>query len=249
MIARLAPSLLLALATPAHAELTICNRTSYLMDAAFGLEKRAKVSTRGWFRIDPGQCRKVLDGALDADMVYVHARTPPLYGSAPLPQNGQAELCIRAGDFTMADARACPVSQQAPFSAARPSDTPKGPTVNLAEEADYDGAQAQLAGVQRLLTIAGYDAYPDRRRAGRQDASRAGALPQGAQSAADAAASPEFFDTLLKAAQDPAGVRLFLVQRHPIFGDGRARRRRDGRDRHARLVSRRRRKMPAAAGA
>ena len=37
---------------------------------------------------------------------------------------------------------------------------PKGPIVNLAEEADYDDAQARLAGIQRLLAIAGYDAYP-----------------------------------------------------------------------------------------
>ena len=76
------------------------------MDAAFGLEKRATVSTRGWFRIDPGQCRQVLDGPLDADMVYVHARTPPLYGSAPLPQNGEAELCVRDGDFRPSPTRA-----------------------------------------------------------------------------------------------------------------------------------------------
>ena len=43
---------------------------------------------------------------------------------------------------------------------ARPSDSPKGPAVNLAEEADYDDAQARLAGIQRLLVIAGYDANP-----------------------------------------------------------------------------------------
>jgi len=46
------------------------------------------------------------------------------------------------------------------FSAAKPSDSSKGPVVNLAEEADYDDAQARLAGIQRLLVISGYDAYP-----------------------------------------------------------------------------------------
>ena len=101
-----------------------------------------------------------MDGALDVDMVYVHARTPPVYGSAPMPQVGHAELCIRDTDFEIANARGCPVSQQARFTAAQPSDSPQGPTVNLAEEADYDDAQARLAGIQRLLAIAGYDAYP-----------------------------------------------------------------------------------------
>ncbi len=147
-------------ATPAHAELTLCNRTSYRVEAAIGLEKRANVATRGWFRIDPGACRQVVDGPLDVDMVYVHARTPAVYGSAPLPQASHAELCIRDGDFDIANARSCPLNQQARFTAARPSDSPKGPTVNLAEEADYDDTQARLAGIQRLLTIAGYDAYP-----------------------------------------------------------------------------------------
>jgi uncharacterized membrane protein len=197
--------LLIALATPAYAELTICNRTSYLMDTAFGLEKRATVSTRGWFRVDPGQCRKVLDAPLDADMVYLHARTRPLYGSAPLPQTGQAELCIRAGDFSIADARSCPLSQQVPFSAARPSDSPKGSTVNLAEEADYDGAQAQLAGIQRLLTIAGYDAYPIDGVEGTKTQVALARFLKDRSLAADAIASPDFFNTLLKAAQDPEG--------------------------------------------
>src|SRR5579872_1895709 len=135
---------------PARAELTLCNRTSYRVDAAIGLEKRANVETRGWFRIDPGACRQVVDGALDADMVYLHARTPAVYGGGPAPQNGQAELCVRDGDFDIPNARGCPMSQQARFAPAKPSDSPKGPTVNLAEEADYDDTQARLAGIQRL---------------------------------------------------------------------------------------------------
>jgi len=199
-------ALVLLAATPVRAELVLCNRTSYRMDAAIGLEKRATVATRGWFRIDPGQCRQVVDGALDADMVYLHARTPPVYGSAPLPSSGNAEFCIRDGDFEIGNARGCPVSQQARFSPARPSDTPKGPTVNLAEEADYDDAQARLAGIQRLLTIAGYDANPID---GVQGAKTQAALTKflaDRKLAADAASAPNFFDTLLDAARNPEGL-------------------------------------------
>ena len=193
-------------AHPAYAELTLCNRTSYRVDAAIGLEKRANVATRGWFRIDPGACRQVVDGALDADMVYVHARTPPVYGRAPMPQAGHAELCIRDGDFEIANARGCPVSQQARFTAAQPSDSPKGPTVNLAEEADYDDAQARLAGIQRLLAIAGYDAYPID---GVQGAKTQAALMKFLNERklpADAISKPDFFDTLLNAASNPEGI-------------------------------------------
>jgi uncharacterized membrane protein len=194
------------LATPAYAELTLCNRTSYQIEAAIGLEKRANVSTRGWFRVDPGQCRQVVDGALDVDMVFVHGRTPPVYGTAPLPQNGQAEFCIRDANFDIANGRGCPVSQQARFSAARPSDSPKGPVVNLAEEADYDDAQARLAGIQRLLVIAGYDANPID---GVQGSKTQAALTKflgDRKLPSDAAAAPEFFATLLDAARNPAGI-------------------------------------------
>jgi uncharacterized membrane protein len=155
--------------TQAQAELTLCNRTSFRMEAAVGIEKRANVVTRGWYRLDPGQCRQVMDGPFDADMVYLYARTPPVYGAAPLPQSGDADYCIRNGDFEVPNARGCPSSQQAHFSAAKPSDSPKGPVVNLAEEADYDDAQARLAGIQRLLVISGLRRLPDRWGAGDKD--------------------------------------------------------------------------------
>ena len=204
---RLATAALLILTTSAaHAELTLCNRTSYQMEAAYGLEKRANVATRGWFRIDPGQCRQVLDTALDADMVYVNARTPPVYGSAPLPQNGNADFCIREGSFEIGNARSCPVSQQAHFSAARPSESPKGPVVNLAEEADYDDAQARLAGIQRLLVIAGYDANPIDGVQGSKTQAALTKFLNDRKLPADAASSPGFFDTLLDAARNPQGA-------------------------------------------
>jgi uncharacterized membrane protein len=198
--------LVLPVATPAQAELTLCNRTSYRMETAIGLEKRANVATRGWFGIDPGQCRQVVDGALDADMVYVHTRTPPVYGTAPLPQNGNAEFCVRDANFEIANARGCPVSQQVRFSPARPSDSPKGPAVNLAEEADYDDAQARLAGIQRLLVIAGYDASPIDGVQGTKTQNALTKFLKDRKLAADAAAGPDFFATLLDAARNPAGL-------------------------------------------
>src|SRR4029079_1188484 len=99
-----APAALLA-TTQAQGEITLCNRTSFRMEAAVGIEKRANVMTRGWYRLDPGQCRQVMDGPLDADRVYLHARAQSVYGAPPLPQNGDADFCIRTGDFEIANAR------------------------------------------------------------------------------------------------------------------------------------------------
>jgi uncharacterized membrane protein len=196
---------LLSAATQAQAGLTLCNRTSYRVEAAVGLEKQPNVATRGWFRLDPGECKQVVNGTLNADMVYVHSRSPPVYGTAPKPESGQAELCVRRGNFEIPDGRNCPVSQQMRFSAARPSDSPDGPVVYLAEQAAYDDAQARLAGIQRLLAIAGYDAYPIDGVQGAKTEKAIAKFLSDRKLPADTAGKPGFFDTLLQAAGDPQG--------------------------------------------
>ncbi len=135
----------------------------------------------------------------------MHARTPPIYGSAPLPQGNAAELCVRDRDFTIADARNCPRSQQVRFSAALPSDSGDGPTINLAEEADYDNAQARLAGIQRLLAIAGYDASPIDGVDGAKTRAALARFLKDRKLPADAANGMSFFDLLLTAARNPQG--------------------------------------------
>ena len=55
---------LLASAAPAHADLKLCNRMSYVVEAAIGIDDKSATATRGWFRIDPAACRVVLQGAL-----------------------------------------------------------------------------------------------------------------------------------------------------------------------------------------
>ena len=138
-------------------------------------------------------------------MVYVHTRTPQVYGSAPAPQDGNSSFCIREGSFEIANARGCPVSQQARFAAARPSETPKGPAVNLGEEDDYDNEQARLAGIQRLLVIAGYDANPIDGVPGAKTTAALNKFLADRKLPADAATGPEFFATLLDAARNPEG--------------------------------------------
>ena len=195
---------LLAVSAPAAADVSICNHTSYRMQVAVGIERGPLVSTQGWLRIDPGQCRPTQ--AADADMVYLHARTPPVYGAAPLPQHGEADFCLREGDFQFPNARACPISQQARFSAAKHSDSPNGPVVNLGEEADYDDAQARLAGIQRLLTAAGYDATPIDGVDGAKTKAALARFVRDRKLGTDSVERPEFFDTLIAAAEHPDGA-------------------------------------------
>ena len=153
--------LVAALTAPARADLQLCNRTSYVVDTALGVEVKTSTATRGWFRIDPGQCRTVMQGSVEADHVYVHGRALSAYGASPLAPAGQADLCIADGHFLIPGARRCEGRQRiVRFSEVKPMETETGLVANLAEEADYSAEQARLAGIQRLLVIAGYDANP-----------------------------------------------------------------------------------------
>jgi uncharacterized membrane protein len=193
-----------ALSAPALADLKICNRMSYVVEAAIGIEDGTAVATRGWFRVDPGQCRDMVQGTLQFDHLYVHSRTLSVYGAAPLLQTGQADLCVAPGNFVIAGARTCRSGQRhARFTEVKPSTSESGLAAYLAEDAEYDDEQARDAGIQRLLTIAGYDATPiDGVRGAKTDAALTQFL-QDNKLPATSAARADFFDTLLGVAQKP----------------------------------------------
>src|ERR1043165_10088953 len=97
----------LTLTAPARADLQFCNKTSYVLDLALALEDKGAAATRGWFRVDPGACKGVLQGAITADKLYLHARALAAYGPSPLPQAGHADFCVAAGNFVIAAAKSC----------------------------------------------------------------------------------------------------------------------------------------------
>jgi uncharacterized membrane protein len=198
-----------AYALPARADLQFCNKTSYVLDLALGLEEKDAAATRGWFRVDPGQCRTVLQGALQAEKAYIHARALPAYGASPLPQVGHADLCVADGNFVIAAAKACHArsgQRLVRFSAIKPSETEQGLTAYLGEEADYAPDQARLAGVQRLLVIAGYDANPIDGLEGKKTSAALDQFLKDRRLPADAADAASFFQVLHDAVKAADGL-------------------------------------------
>src|SRR5262245_32799635 len=193
--------LLALLSAPAAADLQLCNRTSYVVETAIGIEDKGSAATRGWFRIDPGQCRAVMQGSVEAERVYVHARALPVYGASPMAQAGHADLCIAEGTFLVAGARHCtqPGQRLVRFSEVKPSDTEQGLAANLAEEADYTAEQARLAGIQRLLVIAGYDANPIDGIEGKKTETALAQFLKDRSLPSEGASAPTFFETLMAA--------------------------------------------------
>jgi uncharacterized membrane protein len=207
----LAATAWLAFPSPASADLRLCNRTSYILDLALGLEDKGSAASRGWFRIEPGQCRLVLQGAIEADHLYVHARALPLYGSSPPPQAAHGELCVADGNFVIAGARACVArkgQRLVDFTAIQPAPSEQGLTANVAEQADYSDEQARLAGIQRLLVAAGYDANPIDGVPGKKTEAALARFLKDRGLAAEAATQPGFFDALVAAVQLSAGAKF-----------------------------------------
>jgi uncharacterized membrane protein len=199
----------LGLPAPARADLQFCNKTSYVLDLALGLEEKDAAATRGWFRVDPGACKGVLQGAITADKVYLHARALVVYGPSPLPQTGHADFCVADGNFVIAAAKSCQTrtgQRLARFSQIKPSESDQGLTAWLGEEADYDPAQARLAGIQRLLVVAGYDAHPIDGLEGKKTAAALDQFLKDRRLPADAANGPAFFQAMLDAVKQADGV-------------------------------------------
>lgn len=221
MLAMAALTAICAMASPARADLLLCNRMSYVIETAIGIEDKGTAATRGWFRLDPGQCRTVLQGEVQAENIYLHARALPVYGGSPLPQGGHADFCIGPENFIIANARSCtrPSQRLARFTQVKPAETEKGHAAYLAEDAEYTDDQARDAGIQRLLVIAGYDATPiDGIRGAKTDAALLQFL-QDNKLGATAAGRSDFFDTLIAVAQKPEGPGFAWCNdtRHPVM--------------------------------
>jgi uncharacterized membrane protein len=195
---------------PAFADLKLCNRMSYVVEAAIGIDDKAATATRGWFRIDPATCRVVVQGTLSADRILLNARALGVYGASPLPQNGTDTLCVAPGDFVIAAARQCRTGQTpAPFTRIAPTKADDGNLVAyLAEDSEYDDEQARLAGIQRLLVIAGYDAAPIDGVDGPKTQAALAAFLKVRGLAPDSVSSANFFTTMIDAVQSPSPTGL-----------------------------------------
>jgi uncharacterized membrane protein len=197
-------------AGPAFADLKLCNRMSYVVEAAIGIDDKAATATRGWFRIDPAGCRVVVQGTLNADRILLNARALPVYGASPIPQNGNDTLCVAQGNFVIAAARQCRSGQTpAQFTQVTPTQGDDGNLIAyLAEDSEYDDDQARLAGIQRLLVIAGYDAAPIDGVDGPKTQAALAAFLKSRGLTQDTVQSQNFFTTMVDAVQSPSATGL-----------------------------------------
>jgi len=87
--------------TPALAELELCNRTSYIIYAAIAVAERDSVTTQGWTRVVPGDCKTAIDRPLSKANYFVYARTSTAHGGPPRDWGGGVRLCAAQGNFRL----------------------------------------------------------------------------------------------------------------------------------------------------
>lgn len=188
-------------ASSAHAETRLCNRTSIVTEAAIGVMASDTAATRGWFRLDPGQCRALLQTTEAPGKLFLHTRALGEASGTALGQPEHVQLCVGEGDFLVSGATSCsrPNTRMAGFAEVKPTVVENVAVLFLTEEADYDLPQARRAGIQRLLARMGYDPGPVDGLEGPRTEAALRTFIADRNLPADAAASPDIFDTLISA--------------------------------------------------
>ena len=151
----------------AHAELKLCNQTSYVLYAAVGIQQSAQIVTRGWTRVVPGDCGTTVEEPLAASGYFIYARSAPNTLPDERSWGGQNRYCIRDGNFWLqmpANAGACKPdgAMLAPFAPVATGGA-KSWTMTLTESAALASpVDARDAGLRRLLSSLGYMNPADR---------------------------------------------------------------------------------------
>ncbi|KAA5804934.1 DUF1036 domain-containing protein [Alkalicaulis satelles] len=86
--------------------LRVCNDESAPMAAAFARRQDGAVQVRGWWRIEPGACARLISERLDADGTYIHVRLLDPRSERLLSGVSQ-QFCIAPGRFSNDNPERC----------------------------------------------------------------------------------------------------------------------------------------------
>jgi uncharacterized membrane protein len=138
---------------------TICNQTSYILEAATGRPEGKAVLVSAWLRLRPGECRTAAQAPLTRGVHYVYGRTSTSHRGGRRQWAGAARLCVDPqNSFQIENPPSCQAMglEERTFREVRINKKESWRT-NFAEAEPYSLSRARTAGLQRLLTDAGYD--------------------------------------------------------------------------------------------
>jgi uncharacterized membrane protein len=90
-------------ASPAAADLRVCNNTSSRVGVALGYRDGQGWITEGWWNLGPRVCETILRGQLAARFYYIHAVDYDKGGE----WTGRSVMCVRNREFTIRGNEEC----------------------------------------------------------------------------------------------------------------------------------------------
>jgi uncharacterized membrane protein len=151
----------LLLPAPAQAQAEsgwqLCNRTSYIIEAAIGHAEGAGIQVEGWTKLAPGACAVALPGPLVPGTHYLYGRGSDAHQGGGREWGGRYELCVDpTGGFALESPPDC-ASMGLEAQGFRPVkiDRADSWTNNFTEIENWSLDNARNAGLQRLLDEAG----------------------------------------------------------------------------------------------
>lgn len=139
---------------------TLCNQTSFIVEAAIGRPERGQNIVSGWTRLRPGECRLALTGQLQRGVHYLYGRTSSAHRGGQRQWGGPGVLCVspREEKFQHRNPENCVIAklEERGFREVRINKRDNWRTF-FAEAEPFSMARARAAGIQRLLADAGYD--------------------------------------------------------------------------------------------
>lgn len=147
--------------TPSTAQAwDLCNKTSYIVDAAIATENESGPGIRasGWLRVRPGACVEARRGGQENDHVWLYARSSAFHQDGRRIWGGESDLCIKDAAFDTTRHTACELRgfRSVGFREVLLKMENGRPVASLTETRQFTLEKARIAGVQRLLRDAGY---------------------------------------------------------------------------------------------
>lgn len=135
----------------------LCNRTSYIVEAAVGKPEGSGITVDGWIKLQPGSCKIAVPGPLDPKFHFLYARTSSAHRNGLREWGGGSQLCIDpTSSFSLESPPDCASMglESRGFKAVEITRRTRWLT-NFNEIDSYDAERAKAAGLQRLLEEAG----------------------------------------------------------------------------------------------
>ena len=131
----------------------LCNKTSYIIEAAVGRPVGGSINVDGWIKLQPGSCQLALKGPLEPKYHFLYGRTSSAHRGGVREWRGETELCVDpTGGFSLESPPNCTAMGLEPrgFRPVQITNRTRWST-SFTEIDNYDLEKARTAGVQRLL--------------------------------------------------------------------------------------------------